>query len=61
MSANRRVGDQPQSGLFIWNRSLGMTLGVGTTGKVKVATHMPTGAEYAIKIFARSRSQFITR
>jgi serine/threonine protein kinase len=42
------------SSVIIDQYRLGKTLGAGATGKVKLATHMPTGVESAIKIIKKS-------
>jgi serine/threonine protein kinase len=50
LSTPRKVGD-PRIGPYI----LGRTLGVGTTGRVKLATHFGSGRKVAIKIITKSQ------
>ena len=49
----RRTGDTIKNSVKQY--AIGKTLGVGSFGKVKLATHGPTGTKVAIKILNRGR------
>ena len=44
-----------QDGKMVGQYMLGKTVGEGTFGKVKIATHIPTGEKVAVKILEKSR------
>ncbi|KAF9156111.1 hypothetical protein DFQ26_009465, partial [Actinomortierella ambigua] len=45
----------------VGNYHLGETIGQGTYGKVKLATHVLTGQQVAVKIVAKTHASIITR
>ncbi|KAG0236511.1 hypothetical protein BGW41_000379 [Actinomortierella wolfii] len=46
---------------IVGNYQLGETIGQGTYGKVKLATHVLTGQQVAVKIVAKTHASIITR
>ncbi|KAK7476077.1 hypothetical protein BaRGS_00032704 [Batillaria attramentaria] len=53
--ADKKDGSQSQAQVKIGHYILGDTLGVGTFGKVKIATHQLTGHKVAVKILNRQK------
>ena len=47
----------PARNKFLSHYKLGATIGTGTFCKVKLATHLPTGQQVAVKIVAKDQIQ----